>query len=681
MNWMQKCYSRLLIDNHITDQRPEYMSHFSPEEYVAMVALSGVESAMVYACDHNGNCYYPAKVGHRHGNMPPGRDFFGEVVGLLRRRKIVPVAYYSLVYHNDAARRFPQDRALTVCGKPVPGRYLHCCPNAPEAIDFCREQLSEILTYDIDGIFLDMTFWPTVCCCPHCRRQYREQTGREIPTVIDWNDPKWVSFQRFREESLVRLARTMTDFIHATKPGCTVTHQFSPVLHGWFLGQSSGIALASDYASGDFYGDKLQQRFALKVFDAYSTQKPFEYMTSRCESLRDHTSGKSPETLFIHALTTLAHGGAYFFIDAINPDGTLEEKFYRSLHRINEKLSAFRTTIEQHRPQLYGEVGLYFSMTSCIDPGQNNRTLEELDAKGANMDLRTNPVRDEAMAIGEILSGMHIAYRVLTDQTSDWRDLKAVIVPNAAYLRKAECERIRLFARQGGTVIATAFTSRFDQNGIAQENFGLSDLFGIDYAGTGDVVNYLAWNGEYYFNDTASPLAHAHDDCGVLGRVSFPFDPANDPEHYASIHSNPPGPTTEYAGLTEHAYGKGRGIWLYSSLLQLRQASQRGMGITLFEKYLPRFLETDLPFGTEVTLLRSTTNPDVVLLCAVNAQAELPNLPVFDRKIEWESANFTVRAVTRASDGEAVPFTFENHRLVLPIARLDDGEFFILKGE
>ena len=62
MNQLFDCYSRLLIDNHISDQKAEYMKRFSPEEYVRLVKLSGVESSMVYACDHNGNCYYPSKI-------------------------------------------------------------------------------------------------------------------------------------------------------------------------------------------------------------------------------------------------------------------------------------------------------------------------------------------------------------------------------------------------------------------------------------------------------------------------------------------------------------------------------------------------------------------------------------------------------------------------------------------
>ena len=39
MAWYEHCYSRLLIDNHITDLRDEYMSRFSPEEYVRLVQI------------------------------------------------------------------------------------------------------------------------------------------------------------------------------------------------------------------------------------------------------------------------------------------------------------------------------------------------------------------------------------------------------------------------------------------------------------------------------------------------------------------------------------------------------------------------------------------------------------------------------------------------------------------
>ena len=423
-SWQNKCYSRLLIDSHITDQKTEYMRKFSSREYVRLVKLSGCESAMVYACDHNGNCYYPTRIGHQHANIA-GRDIFGETITLLRRQNIPPIAYYTATYHNDCARRFPDAQVIDNVGAKRNWRFHFTCPNHPEAVDFYKEQIAEILTYDIDGIFIDMSFWPSICCCRECRLKF----GHPFPEKIDWTDPDWIAFQRFRERSLVEFAQNLTDFIRDRKFGISVVHQFSPVLHGWYLGQSCGIADVSDYASGDFYGGKLQQRLAAKVFDAFTREAPFEFMTSRCVDLHDHTTSKSPDELELSALMTLANGGAYFFIDAIFPDGTLYEPFFRQLGEINRRLAPLRDKVRDGQARLKAEVGLYFSIACCVDGNINGTPLKKFDGGHAdNMAVRDNAVLEEVLGTAEILLKNHIPFKVVPENGDDFSAYKAIIV-------------------------------------------------------------------------------------------------------------------------------------------------------------------------------------------------------------------------------------------------------------
>ena len=146
MKWHEKLYSRMLIDNHITDCDSRYMTAFSSENYVDMVKLAGVESSMVYACDHNGNCYYPTKVGHTHTGIG-NRDIFGDTVSLLRKNNISPIAYYTILYHNDSAKRLPQARMKDINGLERNGRYRFTCPNSPDAQEFFKTQIREILSY------------------------------------------------------------------------------------------------------------------------------------------------------------------------------------------------------------------------------------------------------------------------------------------------------------------------------------------------------------------------------------------------------------------------------------------------------------------------------------------------------------------------------------------------------
>jgi len=684
MEWLKKCYSRLLIDNHITDLKADFMSRFDPAEYLRMVRLCGVDSSMIYACDHNGNCYYPTVVGHQHKSLN-GRDIFGETVTLMRQHAIVPIAYYTVIYHNDSAKSHPAWRQHDVNGKTHDGRYHYSCPNNQEYLEFAKRQLSEIAVYDVAGFFIDMTFWPMVCQCDCCRAKYLAETGCALPQTINWNNPEWVKFQRARERWMAEFAAALTAHLKTIRPDAGVTHQFSPVLHGWFLGQSSGIALASDYASGDFYGDKYQHRLGAKIFSAYSRYQPYEFMTSRCVSLHDHTSTKSEDELYLHAGTTLANGGAYFFIDAINPDGTLNERIYQRLSKVISRLKPFKDCIQSHVPALWADCGLYFSMNSCVNDASNGMTLTEMTEGGANMDVRYNAVVEEVTGTAVVLNRMKQPYRAVTD-LNDLTGLKTLIINNAAYMTPAEVERIRQFVRAGGTLIATGKTSLFDLNGNSTGDFQLADVFGVSFSGgVSGSISYLRTTGENDLISSArlsSPLVNATT-AEVTGNVVEADFPIGDPDQYASIHSNPPGKITKFAGLTVNRYGKGVCVYLYSSLLKHQQDSQQQFGRELFARFIaPTVIcAANLPGSAEITLLRSST-ANVMLCCLVNYQDELPVIPVSDVQIVLQLPdNFKAEKMVRISDGSALPFTVSGTHLTFTLDKLNELEMIEIKGE
>ena len=586
--WFEKSYSRLLVDNHITEDNPSFMTKFDPANYVAMIKKAGVDSSMVYACDHNGNCYYPTKVGHIHGNIN-GRDIFGETITLLRKQGIDPIAYYTWVHHNHSALTHPRWRCEDFNGSQHSGRYWYCCPANPEYREFTKKQIAEILEYDIEGLFIDMTFWPGVCVCHACRKRYREQTGDRIPSVINWDNPAWVHFQRMREEWMTEFAAELTDFVKSEKSDLTVVHNCAPVLIGWFLGHNCNIYKTCDYTSGDFYGGKYQQRLGAKVMDAFSQNVPFEFMTSRCVTLRDHTSTKSKEQMVCSAATTLAHGGAYFFIDAINPDGTLNEDVYELLGKVSKEVRPFKEKLQSLKPKLIADTGLYFPMASFVNEQQNGMKMTDLCTSPSNMNMTTD-IRtiNEILGTSIILKKANIPYRIVTEADTDFSGLKSIIVNNALFISGREADRFREFVRDGGTVIATGMTSYYDLNGDTSGDFALKDCFGVSYTGSNTGrVNYLALDKSsgFIYCSHPAPLVKA-DSAKVLAKIAETcFDP-DDWQHYASIHSNPPGPLSECAGLTVNTFGKGRCIYLYSSLLAIQQNAQQSFGEELFKKYI-----------------------------------------------------------------------------------------------
>ncbi len=631
MNWFESSYCRVLVDNHITEAHPSFMTAFDPARFVETIASAGFDSCMVYACCCNGNCYYPTKVGHMHKNLA-GRDIFGETIGLLREKGLAPVAYYTGIWQNQASKDHPHWRFTDFTGHHHSGRYWLCCPNSTDYREFCAAQIREIVRYDVDGIFVDMTFWPGVCYCPHCRARYLAETGKEIPATLDWRDPEWVRFQRARERWINEFGHFLTGVAKAEKPGVTVAHQFAAILLGWYLAQDADTSRFSDYASGDFYGGKLQQRLGTKILDALTTSKPYEFLTSRCVNLYDHTSMKQAEELMASASTTLANAGAYFFIDAINPDGTLYPPTYQRFAQVNKALAPVTARMREARPRLLADVGLYCSLTSHVDERLNGKGMEEIlrTTSISNMETVCHiRAMQEMLGTSSVLNRMHQPYRIATARDEDLSPFRTLIITGALMLSAAEVIRLREFVAAGGTLIATGPTSLRDAEGKSTGDFALADVFGVRYAGRQSMrINYLQdADGNYVLCDEPAPLVTATT-AKVLGWVAEPwFDP--DDKTYASIHSNPPGPRTDFAAYTVNRFGKGTCVYLNASWLAMRQDAQQVFGEKVLRKHVASGYRvvTDAPAAVEITLLRSEAAGSL-LVCFVNYQDALPNIPL-----------------------------------------------------
>ena len=661
------------MDNHITEDDPSFMSKFDPATYVQRVKQGGFDSAMVYATCHNGNSYYPTEVGHMHRNLK-GRDILGETVALLRDNDIVPQAYHTVIFQRRYALDHADWRMTFADGRQSYRRSWYNCPNNRAYLDFAKSQVEEIVAYDVDAIFIDMTFWPGVCVCHSCRDKFRQQYGREIPQIIGWTDKNWLAFHRARLQWLSDFAHELTDTAKRKKPNLLVTHQSSPMLLGWYYGQSPTMLAACDYTSGDFYGDRSQQRVGTKVLAAFSKKIPYEFMTSRCVNLYDHTSTKSQDELFASAATTLANGGAYFFIDAINPDGTLHTPTYERLGRVASALKPFKDKVASLKPVIEADVALYYSMASHVNQSHNGLSVRHLADPANNMNPSSDlPGITELTGASVILNRAHIPYKVITENNADLAGLKVIVLNNTTYMSPAEVERLREFVRQGGTLIATGMSSLYDLEGNTSGDFALVDVFGVSFTGKHTMrVHYIdPGDGEHIFCDSSAPIVKPVS-AEVRALIAEPmFDP-DDVDHFASYHSMPPGPSSFHPALTVTAYGEGTCLYLASSVLAIRQDSQQTFGQSLFQQHISSpIVSTNAPSCVEITLLRSTAQ-NALLVCFVNYQEEVPNVPIHNLnaviKLPQDIAG---TSCCRVSDGRHMPYKIQGNEvsIELPILR------------
>lgn len=184
--WYEKSYRRNLVDMHIEEWNPEFMSQYSPKEYVENMKRAHIQSCMIYANSHIGLCYWPTKVGKAHPAMGD-HDWFGETVRLARAEKMDVIAYFTIDFVNHEYEKHPEWRMKDANGlySRQPGsmnamgpRYGLVCPNNMGYRSYVKDHISELInSYELDGIFIDMNFWPMVCYCDSCKKRYKEETG------------------------------------------------------------------------------------------------------------------------------------------------------------------------------------------------------------------------------------------------------------------------------------------------------------------------------------------------------------------------------------------------------------------------------------------------------------------------------------------------------------------------
>lgn len=660
--WYQSAYRRNVIDMHITDWNEEFLSKFDPDEYVRILKLSQVQSAVVYAHSHVGLCNFPTKVGQTHKGMQ-GKDHLARVIEQCHKNDIKVVLYSSVIHDRWAFENHPDWRIILVNGQPTGDqtrpRFGLCCPNSPyrNYISALAKEICE--SFDFEGIRFDMTYWPTVCYCRHCRNRFAVEVGGNLPTVINWEDPQWTKFQRRREVWLTEFAELLFSTVKAIKPHASVEHQASGYPGNWVRGVSETLAAQNDFLQGDFYGDDLQGSFVRKMFYNLSENLPYGFETSVMVSIPNHTAKKPVDLLKAKAYASLADGGAFIFIDAIDPVGTLNETVYRHMSKIFDETKTYEPYLGG---DLCQDVAIYLSTWSKCDFADNGKTVDDQLSRFLERHpslSKKMPHVDAALSTCKACRNHHIPFGIIMKK--NLRDLsrhKVLVLPNVLMMDEEEASAIREYTRNGGTLYASKYTSLITKQGERLEDFLLADVFGVSYVGeTKERYTYVAPTdsaaelfGGYSKNyplglESAQLKIQAHAGSQVLATLTLPYTDPADMDRFASIHSNPPGIATDHPAIVLNQYGKGRAIYVAGELenSDLYLDSVAGLIRMLGGEFCFR---VEAPSSVEVTLF-DQKEKNRYLINLVSFQKDLPNIPVDNIRVKVKTG---ARQVNRLID-------------------------------
>ncbi len=718
--WFSRSYRRNLVDMHIPDWDERFLSELDPAKYAELIARSNTDTALVYTSSCLGLANWPTQAGNRHAGTKG--DFIGEVFAELRKRGVRPIVYcnnWSLwAYDNH-----PDWRVIDAKGRGTaewlwnPGHYGVVCQNSPYK-QWNIEQVQEICRrYDFEGIWFDMNMWPyTPCYCRHCATRYEEEVGGQMPRIVDWNDPVWVNFQRKREEWLTEYTHDLRQAVLDIKPDATVGYQAAMWSSGWTAGTDAGFYQQSEYLSGDFYGGFESQSFICKILDKLTPQRPFEYSSSRCPDLEEHTTNKSAEQLLTQVYLTLAHNGAFFFIDAIDPVGTMDDRVYDMMGSIYGESRAYEKSLDPSL-EVAADVAVYFNWESLMNPSDNGKfVLDANEAPVGVADMEWMSVtlqrahvphtfitrKDLAPFVersrNELCTGVAKAvgfdsaqpaasaasYRSNGGITISNQGFKVLVLPDFVSLTASDAQAIEGFVEAGGGLLVTGGAMSLGPTANPEARAILEALLGIQRTGeTEPGTHYVAPTqaGQPLFPDHSEkyPLAlngkHAivtNTGAEVLATIGLPYSDPGNPSRFSSAISNPPSESTDIPAVTVRQCGKGKAIFVSGLLERTKYDPQRDAFCRLLEHLTPGgfSITTNAPKSVQIVPLKSPDGKRI-LVSLINCPDLLPAAPVGNIEVTVDAGSQSPVKLTMLPDQTPVDFTQEGSRISFTVTDLE----------
>lgn len=432
-------------------------------------------------CLSAGGCvaFYPTKVPFHHRSEYLGNsDPFKVLVEGCRKLGMVVIARTDPhATYQDVNEAHPDWIAVDASGKPrrhwaSPEMWVTCALG-PYNFEFMTEVKKEIMSrYKVDGIFINRWDGSGMCYCEHCRKNFKEAYGMDLPRTNNPQDPARRNYMLWRQQRLFDLWQLWDREVRKINPNsCVIPNTGGGALSSLDMkkiGETAETLIADRQArrglmppwangkNGKEYRSTMGRKAIVGIFSV-GLEEPYRW--------KDSVQNEAEIRIWVAEGT--ANGLRPWFTKF---SGVLHdprwlapvEKIY-DWHYRNEKY------LRNEKP--LARVGLVYSQqTAWYYGGEQAR----------------QKVEDHALGYYHALIEGRIPFEMVHDQNLDAEhlaDFKTLILPNIAALSDAQCEQLRAFVGRGGSLVATYETSLYDEWGKARAEFGLSELFGATYGG------------------------------------------------------------------------------------------------------------------------------------------------------------------------------------------------------
>ena len=432
-------------------------------------------------CLSGGGCvaYYPTQIPFHHRSAWLGeRDVLGDLIAGCRKLGMVVIARTDPhATYDDVEVAHPDWIHVTAEGQrrrhwASPEMWVTCALG-PYNFEFMTEVKREIATrYRPDGIFINRWDGSGQCFCEHCRKNFHDASGFELPRTSNPEDPARRAYILWRQERLFALWRKWDDAVRAINPdSCVIPNGGGGATSSLDMTRIAALAptLMADRQARRGVMPPWANGRSGKEFRATMGRKPIVgiFSVGLEEPYRWKDSVQNAEEIRLWAIDGIANGlRPWFtkFAGSVN-----DPRWLKPVEELYVWCAANEKYLRNERPLARVAI-VYSQQTAWFLAGERAR----------------ESVEDASLGWYHALIEGRVPFELVHDRLLDAEHLapfKTLILPNLAALSAAQCEQLRQFVARGGGVVATSETSLHDEWGVKRIDFGLADLFGVSFAG------------------------------------------------------------------------------------------------------------------------------------------------------------------------------------------------------
>jgi hypothetical protein len=427
-------------------------------------------------CLSAGGCvaYYPTKVPFHHRSEWLGTsDPFGELVAGCRKLGMVVIARTDPhATYEDVAKAHPDWIAVSADGQPrrhwaSPEMWV-TCGLGPYNFEFMTEVKREIMAgYRVDGIFINRWDGSGMCYCEHCRKNFKDSSGLELPRTNNPQDPTRRAYILWHQQRLFDLWQLWDREVRKLNPdSCVIPNtgggatssldmkkigEMAPTLMADRQARRGLTAPWANGKNGKEYRATMGSKPIVGIFSV-GVEEPYRW--------KDSVQSEAEIRLWV--ADGVANGLRPWFTKF---GGVLhDERWLKPVEELYRRYASWEKYLRNEAP--LARVGLLYSQQTAWFVG--------------------NKVEDHTLGWYQALIEARIPFEMVHDRLLEPAHIvpfKTLILPNIAALSDAQCQQLRDFVAGGGGVIATHETSLCDEWGVRRKNFGLADLFGVNFSG------------------------------------------------------------------------------------------------------------------------------------------------------------------------------------------------------